>query len=259
MAETANRSKMAELLSQDIFPELGWEREGPLNTNWKCENQDHHKDTHPTDIVFSYRDPYEPHRTYVNCDLKSYSAKSVEDKGRLRGALESLSMATGCAQLSSGWQSKYIRSDENANIVGLLFIYNHDGLYDKDFTGLLMRATEEKLPLARTNRVFVLSPQEICTLQTIITDIDTARGRKQLPPRELCSFFYPDQVSRVVNKRDWKLPATLEALKSSQLVIRHKSKPDIPLYDGIDIYYKRGGSLVEEFIYLLDYLFHWQW
>lgn len=258
MGETSNTSKIAEIVSKEIFPELGWEREGPINIDWKCVNLSHEKEKHPTDIVFSYIEPYTGIRTYVNCDLKSYNSTTLANKDKLSIAIKSLSMAVSCAQKSQEWQTHYLRDDKTAEVVGMLFIYNHDGLYDKNFYNMLNNALEDGIHIARKDKVFVFSPLEICTLLTVINDIQISRGKKELPDSESCSFFYPDQISRVVVRNAWKQPASLEMLKSSLIIIKYKTAHAIPNYDGVYIYYKRNGGEVEEFIYLIDYLFHYQ-
>ena len=48
--------------------------------------------THPTDVVFYYDEPYSNHRTYINCDLKSYAANTIQ-KGEVRKAVQSLARA----------------------------------------------------------------------------------------------------------------------------------------------------------------------
>jgi hypothetical protein len=256
MAETVNISRIAEYISKNLFLELGWEQEGPANINWACEDKSHNKKTHPSDIVFSYQEPYDAIRTYINCDLKSYARDSLTNS-TLLGALQSLIMSVNCAQKSKEWQNNYLRGDDTPNIVGLLFIYNHDGLYDKNFMNIFNSALIEKVNIPKNTKIFILSPDEICALSTIVNDIQTSRGKNELPQNDLCSFFYPDRISRVARK-EWKLPATLETIKSSFLVMKHKSCSSISNYNGVTIYYKRNGSNVEEFIYLVDYLFHWQ-
>jgi hypothetical protein len=257
MAETANIAKIAEILSKTIFSELGWEKEGPTNINWECVDAEHNTKTHPSDIVFSYQEPYESTRTYINCDLKSYSKDSINNE-KLRCTIESLVKSVSCAQKSKEWQDHYLRGDETADVIGLLFIYNHDGLYDKKFGDILQKVLSEKLNVPRKNKIFIFSPEEICSLNTIINDIHASRGEGELPEKKLCSFFHPDQISRKVTREYWKLPATIEMLKSSFLVLKHKTNQKTPNYDGITMYYKRRGSELEEFIYLIDYLFHWQ-
>jgi hypothetical protein len=37
--ESENISKMAELLSKEMFNEFFWEQSGPVNINWKCVNE----------------------------------------------------------------------------------------------------------------------------------------------------------------------------------------------------------------------------
>jgi len=89
MSETSNIAKMAELLSSELFSEFLWKRTGPVDQDWKCVLESHHKNTHPSDVVFYYDEPYEPVRTYVNCDLKSYSADTIS-------AAQIVSFRQGC-------------------------------------------------------------------------------------------------------------------------------------------------------------------
>jgi hypothetical protein len=44
----------AEIISDDIFTEFGWNKVGPINEDWECVKKNkHHKETHPSDVVFS--------------------------------------------------------------------------------------------------------------------------------------------------------------------------------------------------------------
>ncbi|MCY0853228.1 hypothetical protein [Cupriavidus sp. D39] len=100
MAETTNIAKMAEKLSKELFAEFLWQKMGPTNINWPCEDQSSHKAiTHPSDVVFYYEEPYTQARTYVNCDLKSYAKGSITASS-IRSAIESLARALSCAEKS---------------------------------------------------------------------------------------------------------------------------------------------------------------
>src|SRR5437763_1617077 len=133
MAETANIAKMAEQLSKQLFNEFLWRPIGSTNQNWPCEESERHKAaTHPSDVVFFYDNPYAVSRTYVNCDLKSYKASSIK-AAAISSAMESLANTLHCAEKSPEFQHQFTHEHVNTEICGLLFVYNHDGEYDKNF------------------------------------------------------------------------------------------------------------------------------
>lgn len=147
MAETINIAKMAEKLSKGIFNEFLWGRMEHTNINWPCENQEAHEvKTHPSDVVFWYNEPYSQSRTYVNCDLKSYAKGTIKTQA-IREAIESLAKSLRCAEISQEFSDTYIHPDVSANIQGLLFVYNHDNEYDKDFTKILEKVKCDDLDI----------------------------------------------------------------------------------------------------------------
>src|SRR5438477_12565199 len=116
MAETTNIARMAELLSSELFGDFLWQRVGPTNTNWACEEKEKHKlKTHPSDAVFWYDNPYAQSRTYVNCDLKSYARGSIKAAGVL-SAMEGLALAINCAEKSAEWQKQFLHEHVNHEI-----------------------------------------------------------------------------------------------------------------------------------------------
>ena len=129
---------MAEVLSEPLFSELGWESSGPQNLNFPCEEQERHGDgkQHPLDVVFHYKDPYSGRHVYLNTDLKSYSATTLQGTD-LKKILRSLSMSVDCANQVKEWHDRYVATDEDWIAEGLLFIYNHDGESDRDFPKLM--------------------------------------------------------------------------------------------------------------------------
>ncbi|WP_156386724.1 hypothetical protein [Aureimonas sp. Leaf454] len=103
MAETVNIAAMAEKLSNELFKEFLWKKVGPTNQNWACERTDvHDVDSHPTDVVFYYDEPYSMMRTFLQCDLKSYAKGSIT-QSTIRAALESLAKQVSCAEISGAW------------------------------------------------------------------------------------------------------------------------------------------------------------
>lgn len=255
MAETTNIAKMAALLSDRIFSEFLWKHVGPHDTNWPCIDQSHEVKTHPSDVVFYYDNPYSLTRTYVNTDLKSYSAKSI-NAGAIATAIESLGKAVSCAEKNPEWQKLYVHQQSSAETVGLLFVYNHDGIYDKNFNSLLSQVKNSKLDIPHGARVFVLGPPDIFWIQNVAYDINSLRGQGRLPAKEECRFYYPalDMANNV--RPDTARSATLEMLTGPWILLRYsdpKSKRET-----LQIYYRNKGASEPEFLYLLDYLSHFQ-
>ena len=59
MSETTNTAALANKVFDEIFQWLKWELCTPKDINWECCNQEkHNTKTHPSDIVFYYKDPY---------------------------------------------------------------------------------------------------------------------------------------------------------------------------------------------------------
>jgi len=259
MAETSNIAKMAEKVSKDIFSEFFWQNIGPMDINWDCCQQDkHQKTTHPTDIVFRYEDPYEQKYININFDLKSYAQGSINATS-IRTALESLAMASECAQISQEWQNIYQSKTMNTDIISSLFVYNHDNSFDKQFDKLLLDATKRELKLASGNKIFVFSPQKIQYLITIVTDIKVLRGEEKLPKKDFCTFYYPT-LDKKPTRNPWKASATIETLFNAWQIIKYKINSHSPDSNdfGIIVYYSKEGDCQEEFQYLIDYLFHYQ-
>lgn len=255
MAETTNIAKIAEKVSKELFSEFLWERSGPANANWPCELPEQHSSkTHPSDVVFFYDEPYSSVRTYVNCDLKSYAKGSIKGNA-VKSAVESLARAHACAEISADWREKYIHNHVSAEICSLLFIYNHDGEYDGQFELLLKSVEHEKLQLPPRSKLFVLGPREIYWLNNIRYEIVQMRGTGKLPSRENCRYFYPHLVRRKNVQLDNARAATLEMLTSPWVVLGY-TLPDAK--KGFAIFYRRHGESVQEFLYLIDYLLHYQ-
>ena len=117
MAETSNIAQMAEKVSKEIFSEFFWDKVGSIDTNWNCcQQKKHNKTTHPTDIVFRYEDQKKKKYININFDLKSYAKGSITTT-TIRTALESLSMASECTQISEEWQNIYQSKTMNTDIV----------------------------------------------------------------------------------------------------------------------------------------------
>ncbi|TIM15505.1 MAG: hypothetical protein E5Y67_07085 [Mesorhizobium sp.] len=215
MGETAAIARIAEIISDQIFSEFLWTKVGPVNVNFRCEKQEIHiAQTHPTDVVFFYDEPYEDVTTYVQCDLKSYAAGSI-GRSQVEKALVSLSNQVSCAEVSAEWQDLYVHKHKEFAISGLLFIYNHDGGYDRTFNETLEKLKFNDLDIPVNGKLVVLGPTEIHWLNNVSQEIVRMRGRAgadRLPDRKDCSFFYPQTVRRAQLRGQQRCAATLEML-----------------------------------------------
>jgi hypothetical protein len=255
MGETAAIARIAEIVSDQIFSEFFWTKVGPMNSSWKCEKQDfHNAQTHPTDVVFLYDEPYEEVTTYVQCDLKSYAAGSL-GRSQIERALISLSNQISCAEISATWQERYVHRHKDFSISGLLFVYNHDGGYDRTFSEYLEKLKVENLDTPENGKLVVLGPVEIHWLNNVSQEIVRMRGQsgpQKLPAREACSFFYPQTVRRAQVRGKQRCAATLEMLTGPWIIMQHAG--DQNRKEGLVVFYKPPGETVDEFLYLLDYL-----
>jgi hypothetical protein len=294
VAETGNISKIAEILATKLFNQFQWFETGAWNQNWACVRDDHtipkrkrkkkidgtspaddagavppskteaaeDEDneqqkmlTHPSDVVFFYDEPYSLSRTYINTDLKSYKKGSITS-GAVTSAIQSLALALECAELSTEWQGKYAHEQKTYQIVGLLFIYNHDGEYDTGFDEVLAKVNHARLRIPRSSRIFVLGPRDIRWLDNVRHDIVMLRGEGLLPPESKCSFYYPDLVRRKKVQTSARA-ATLEMLTGPWTILAYHAD-SVAHISGYLVYFRGFGKTAEEFLYLIDHLLHYQ-
>ena len=260
MSETSNIASMAMKLSMEVFSEFFWTKVGPEDQNWPCEDKEHHGvSTHPADVVFYYEEPYSQRRTFVHCDLKSYAKGSITT-GAVQGAVASLAKQIACAEKSESWRSLYMHGNVTPNVCGLLFVYNHDGEYDKDFSSVLDGVNHKDLMLPKGAQLFVLGPRDIFWIDNVRYDIRQLRGAagaNALPAATHCKFFYPQLDGRANLQPEKARAATLEMLTSPWIVFEYKHGPNLA-QRGVIVYYRRSGETEEEFMYLLDFLRHYQ-
>lgn len=279
--ENDTRAKMAEKVSNDIFKFFRWETVFVKNRDFACCKQSEHKPpqksqehTHPVDVVFHYIDPYTGKRVYLNTDVKSYAKSSVTVTA-VRAAINSLRDTLDCAKNSAEWKEKYHEyEDMPAEVRGMLFVYNHDGGFDKDFN-LFFRKNSKRgshislaqLGVKNGHYLHVFSPEKISYITSILNDIKNLKGDKKFPGNDNFSFYYPElrlHKEHVVDAK--KRAATIEMLCSSFFIIKHgavtkrnKKGEKVRLYEkGYIVYYNEVGSSKEEFIYLLDILSNYQ-
>jgi len=259
--ETQNIAAMAEKASKEIFDVFGWRHVGPKNKNWGCVEQEKHDRrrarTHSSDVVFRYEDPWSGKDVYVTSDLKSY-AKGTVAQHPVASTLRNLSRAVECANKSEEFQTLYVDFNRQHHVMGMLFIYNHDGGYDEDFSKALEGVQPSQSDVAENNRLGVVGPKRVAYLHTVAKDILIAQGKKgELGPDVQCEFYYPN-LQTIRFAKTTSSVANLETLLCPWLVMRY-TKPSLGISQtGYFIYYDGHGSSVDEFQYLLDYLFKYQ-
>jgi hypothetical protein len=267
MAETGNIQKMAELAGDSIFTVFGWRRAQLMNQNWECEEkQKHHKlrkpGTHPTDAVFIYTDPYSGFEDYVNADLKSY-AKGTLQTANLAKLIREVGHAVECANKSAAWKALYVDESRNHSVIGLVFIYNHDGGYDKDFANELENLPPSHFDLSPLMYVGVVGPARVIYLNSVAADIKDLAFRKLIPEQQHCRFQFPHlNRTPAIHPKSGAVP--LPALLSPLIVLSYESPANgaspTPgaAQRGAVAYYDGAGESVDEFKYLLDYFFKYQ-
>jgi hypothetical protein len=258
MAETAQIAQVADKISKEIFGVLGWERRPHKDLNFPCTIREHNKDTHPSDVVFSYISPLEENHIFLNTDLKSYATNSIKSS-KISTAANSLIMAVDCANASPVWRDRYGANNINYDVHGLLFVYNHDNKYDDVWPALVSDARVFQSKLKKKHRIYVLGPPDISYLLNIADDIKRQRGdeEKLLPFAEHCNFYYPDMINVRV-KRNLNPAATLEMLTSPWQVLRYEKGGKEAKQSGTYVYYRGTGETVDEYKFLVDYLFRFQ-
>lgn len=271
--ETANIAEVANKVSKDIFGWFRWEKLPLMDENFPCHKVDVHKrkktknitpsHTHPVDTVFRYFDPYLNKYIYLNTDLKSYKKSSLKPS-EVKKAIDSLSKTLDCAMSSVHWKRKYVLSDDPYEIRSLLFIYNWDKEYDADLMKELSKLKLEELPLTTDSIIHILDPERITYIYSVVKDLEGLIARKELPGDDY-SFFYPDLVLHKAHGLQEKYPATIEALCSPYMLMKHGPVNEFREIDGelikteknqsgYVIYYNEPGSTDKEFVYLFDVL-----
>jgi hypothetical protein len=257
--ETANIAEMARKQATELFEVFGWRQVGPTDQNWSCATKGHGKGQnvmHPTDSVYHYDDPYHTKRIYLNTDLKSYARDSITD-GSIVSALTSLSKATECANKSEGWQKLYAPDGKNYRVIGLLYIFNHDGEYDKDFSSRILDIRSPRIGLRKGYRVVALGPPDLVYLSSVAQDILAQITREGLPPMAKIRFYYPELIQRRT-QLNLARAATIEVLTAPWQVFHYATSSGGEGPGGYYLYYRGAGETLDEFKYIIDYIFRYQ-
>lgn len=277
--ETKYVAEIAELISKDIFQHFRWNTAQLTDTNFDCcKAQEHVKKdshTHPVDVVFYYEDPYLNKTVYLNTDLKSYKAGSIS-QAQIRAALKSLASTIDCARISPQWRGRYAPSGSgNPEVRGMLFVYNHDNEYDRDFYNHIKpynpskterQLNTDSLPLKKRQYLHIIDPKLINYLLTIVTDMKILAYEDKFPKNKYM-FFYPELTLHKTHGNAFTRAATIEMLSGPFLVIKHQAieriNEDTDIKEvvgssGYLIYYNRPGEDHREFMYFFDLISRFQ-
>jgi hypothetical protein len=209
-------------------------------------------------VVFHYDSPHDKNRIYINTDLKSYAAKTITSK-KIADAANSMILAMDCANRSKEWQTRYVGLDENFDVHGMLFVYNHDSEYDRNWSQLIADAKIHTSAINGTlnRRLYILGPKDIEYLVSVADDIKRDRGNEVLPKSKDCWFFYPDLTISKVKKTE-NSSASIELLTAPWMLLGYRGQTDKGYIQGYYCYYKGKGDTTEEFMFLIDYFFRTQ-
>jgi hypothetical protein len=266
MAETEQIAKMAELASSEIFSVFGWKEVVLRNQNWSCAEKKRHGKTrgggtHPSDAVWMYVHPYTGQNVYVNTDLKSFAQSTLETTD-LVVCLRRLAQAVECAPKSSAWQQLYVDTTRNFLVIGMLFIYNHDGLYNQDFAGELTPITPAQIELQARDFIGVVGPARVTYLNSVAKDVKSLHSDGVLPAKANRYFFFP-HLSRGMAAHQKHDSVPLDHLLSPLIILGYEFPDNVKpanghAREGAIAYYDGDGGSTDEFKYVLDYFIKYQ-
>lgn len=269
--ELSNIGRIAEIIAADLFSFYKWEQAGPANLNFQCVKKEMHSKAkhgehhHPVDIVLKYFDPYLNKTVYLLVDLKSYAKGSI-DSTAVKKALVSLGKSIDCARVSPEWRDRYVyQKTERREVRGMLFVFNHDDLYDRDFYDHFKDLSSASLHIGDGQQVHIIEPALINYICTVKADINELVATGKFPKRDY-TFYYPDMVIHKASGEYWSRAATVEMIASPYLIIHHKEVVEygaggssfVTFDEGYIVYYRRQGSTEYEFMYLFDALSRFQ-
>lgn len=137
----------------------------------------------------------------------------------------------------------------------MLFIFNHDGEYDKSFDDTLKGIKISEIEIPENRRLFVLGPQDIHWINNVSHDIQWLRGRSgpnKLPGDEFCTYFYPQDVKSIQVRGETRCAAILEVLTGPWIILKYHETRSTA--SGFIIYYKNSKASTDEFLYFFDFM-----
>jgi hypothetical protein len=145
----------------------------------------------------------------------------------------------------------------SSEVIGLLFIYNHDNEFDRNLYRYIEKVKIQNIPIKPSNRIVILEPKKIINLLNIVYDIKSLVADNTMNRPDGYTFFYPDLVLSKSHGDPWSHAATVEVITGPWIIIKHRSVNDY-LGEGYLIYYMRDGGEIDEFVYFIDALSRFQ-
>ncbi|MCF5383914.1 hypothetical protein GIW05_10745 [Pseudomonas syringae] len=201
----------------------------------------------------------------MHTDLKSYAKGSIGPT-EIKKALVSLARSIECAYVSPEWRDRYVTiKNERRAVKGLLFVFNHDDQYDRDFYSHFEDLRFETMHVREGQQLHIAEPALINHMATLRQDINSLIAADTFPKYKY-TFLYPDMVLHKAAGDYWSRPATMELIASPYMIIHHaavhaESGEGVRLQtyrEGYVIYYRRAGESEYEFMYLFDALSRFQ-
>lgn len=248
MSETANTANLASKVSDEICQWLKWQHNLAQDMDFECSNVNHEKTTHPTDVVFYYKNPYTDKTVYLNTDLKSYKKSSITPTS-IRSSLRSLAMTIECAMVSATWQAHFT-TDSEYDIYGLLFVFNYDGSFMADFNdSILKKIDTNNLNIPKGQPIAIFEPKTIQYLLNVVDDLKEQLRNRDLRKPSDYDFYYPNLITAKTHSLN-SYPATIETVLSPFMIVKFKNEHQ----NEYVVYYQEKGTTVDEFTYLIDTL-----
>ena len=216
-------------------------------------------------------------------DLKSYASDSI-GYATVRDWLISITKGTVCSLASSEWKQRY-SIEGSYEIRGLLFVYNHDGRFDKPFYSFIheypnpphvgggrapKRFHLKELNVPANVKLHIIEPLLIDNVLSVKHDLDVMRNAGKAPRSDNyapISFYYPNRQRFKSRMTPQECPATIELINGPFFIMTYDNyidyEPDpndpgkpiqIPKNRGNIIYYRESGNTVDEFLYLIETL-----
>jgi hypothetical protein len=263
VGETANIAAISEKISGTIFQVFGWQQYGPVNFNFREDSAlgEKAKQKRPCDVIFGYQDPFLNDEVFLITDLKSYAKSTAKDAEKLKKAISNLGNAHRAANNSDDFQGHL--PVEGASLSSLLFIFNHDQEYDKDFGTALAENHPSPLDIPTKSNLYVFGPPQIQFFLDIYNDLQKIYGEETMLKGKF-RYFYPNLISAFPTRNYWH-SATPELLLSPYIPIIYdidekvesNGTTQVKSKKCVNFYYSGKGETPEEFCFILDYMFRY--
>ena len=167
----------------------------------------------------------------------------------LAGTLEDLAKSVECAHKSSCFSEAFGITGSVEVVEGMLFLYNHDGEYNKDFDQRLQQVASKSLGLCADQRIYILMPDRITYLHSVAHDIKQRIAKLTFEnDYKDYDFYSPDlRVSAVKGKKHGALP--IEFMVGPWMFVSFKTKRN---GHRLVIYFDANGDTPDDFTTLFD-------